>query len=386
MAGRRYQKGQVTFNTRRQVWLGRYYEDIAQPDGSTVRKRPRVVLGTKKELPTRPLAMRRMDAILSRINDYSYRPVLISTVSEFAKEWREKVLARRKPSTIRSTNSHLNHYILPQLGRLRLDQVGPENQQVFVNQLTGCSRKTALNVLSTLNSMLTCAESWGYATRKVEVRKLVLPDRNEYIAPYFTRPQLESILRLAQDPWRTFFVLIALTGMRAGEILGLQWQDIDFDKRVIHIRRSVWCGRVQSTKSAGSAAPVAMPDPLEAVLQTYRAAATGSPDGFLFVTRNGRPPSSNKVVEYQLWPLLDALGIPRCGLHAFRHSVATLIAELGHDEDAARQQLRHSDIRTTRGYIHRPGNAAEKAITDLAASLNLDTVGHELPPKPQYIQ
>ena len=53
------------------------------------------------------------------------------------------------------------------------------------------------------------------------------------------------------------------------------------------------------------------------VLRDYQAAWKENSEGYLFVSRNGRPPSSNKIVEYHLWPVLDALNIPRCGLHAF---------------------------------------------------------------------
>jgi len=155
----------------------------------------------------------------------------------FAARWREEVLAKRKPSTVRSANSHLDSHILPQLGKLRLDQVGPENQQVFVNQLAGASRKTVLNILSTLSSMLATAKNWGYSSGKIALRKLVLPERNVHVPAHFTRSQVESILSLANEPWRTFFIVLALTGLRAGEALGLQWPDIDHHK-CIHVRRS----------------------------------------------------------------------------------------------------------------------------------------------------
>ncbi len=95
--------------------------------------------------------------------------------------------------------------------------------------------------------------------------------------------------------------------------------------------------------------------------------------GFLFVTRNGRPPSSNKVVEYQLWPILEALNIPRCRLHGFRHSVASFIVDAGYTPEVAQQQLRHSNARTT-------------AMTDVANSLQLDVVGRNSGKGSQYIQ
>lgn len=386
MARRRYQRGSVMFNPRRQEWLGRYREDVIRPDGSTVRTRPQVVLGTKKDLPTQRLAARKLDEILSRINASSYQPTRIATIAEFAGRWREEVLAKRKPSTVRSANSHLDSHILPQLGKLRLDQIGPENQQVFVNNLHGASRKTVLNVMSTLSSMLTTALNWGYACREVELKKLVLPERGMYVARHFTKSQVESILSLAPDPWRTFFVLLTLTGMRAGEALGLQWQDIDFEHSCIHIRRSAWQGRAQSTKSRGSAAPITLPTALANALKGYQGAWKANPEGYLFVTRNGRPPSSNKVVEYELWPILDALGIERCGLHAFRHSVASFIVDAGYSPAVAQQQLRHSGVRTTLGYVHLRGGVTEQAMADVSNSLKLDAVGRGTGKASQYLQ
>lgn len=365
MARRRYQKGQIIFNKNRNVWLARYREDIVTPDQRVFRTRPQVVLGTKKELPTQRLAARKLDEVLSRINDSTYQPTRIATVAEFAKRWREEVLAKRKPSTVQSANSHLTAHIIPQLGNLRLGQLGPENQQIFVNQLVGASRKTVLNILSTLSSMLTTAKNWNYTAREVQLKNLVLPDRNTYVAANFTRTQAESILNLAQNPWRAFFILLAMTGMRAGEALGLQWGDVDDKHHCIHIRRSAWNGRAHSTKTKGSAAPITLPAPLATVLAEYKKEWRPNAEGFLFVTRNGRPPSSNKVVEYQLWPILDALGIPRCGLHAFRHSVASFIVDAGYSIEVAQQQLRHSNARTTLGYTHFRGGATEQAMADV---------------------
>jgi integrase len=386
LARRRFQKGQILFNKSRQMWLGRYREDIAGPDGTVIRTRPQVVLGTKKEFPTQRLAARKLDEILSRINDYSYQPTRISTVVEFAARWRKDVLAKHKPSTVCSANSHLNAHIIPQLGKLRLDQIGPENQQIFVNQLAGASRKTVLNILSTLSSLLTTAKNWGYACREIELPKLVLPERNTHVAAHFSRSQVESIFTLAQDPWRTFFILLIMTGVRAGEALGLQWGDIDFDHQCIHIRRSAWYGKAQSTKSTKSSAPITLPVPLATVLTEYRKEWKANPEGYLFVTRNGRPPSSNNVVEYQLWPILDALGIPRCGLHAFRHSVASFIVDAGYAPEVAQQQLRHSNARTTLNYIHLRGGITEQAMADVSNSLKLDAVGHGKGAGSQYIQ
>src|SRR5260370_19700832 len=80
LARRRYQKGTVLFNENRQVWLGRYREDVIQADGSIVRTRPQIILGAKKELPTKRLAARKMDQNLSRINRPPYQPTPLATI------------------------------------------------------------------------------------------------------------------------------------------------------------------------------------------------------------------------------------------------------------------------------------------------------------------
>src|SRR3974390_3254505 len=151
MASKRYQQGSIRFDKRRNAWIVRYREDMIQPDGTVVRTRPQLVW-SKSEVPTLPLAKRRLAAILDPINDYDYAPMRMATVSEFAKKWREEVLAKFKPSSAQAGTSHLDAHIIPKLGALRLEQLGPENQQKFVNSLAGCSRETVVNVLKPLSA------------------------------------------------------------------------------------------------------------------------------------------------------------------------------------------------------------------------------------------
>jgi integrase len=116
------------------------------------------------------------------------------------------------------------------------------------------------------------------------------------------------------------FCILTLDGLRAGEVPGLKWGDIDFDRSSLHIRRTAWYGKIQTAKSEASETVLPIPSSLLTMLKSYQVTWKRNEAGFLFVTRNGRPPSSNKVVGYHLWAILDALGIPRCGLHAFRHA------------------------------------------------------------------
>jgi integrase len=241
----------------------------------------------------------------------------------------------------------------------------------------GVSRKTVLNVLGTLSSIVSTARDWGYNCEQVDVNKLRLPPRSaRYEAPHFTVDQLNRILAIAEEPWRTLFCILTMEGLRAGEVLGLQWGDIDLDRQLLHVRRSAWYGKLQTAKSMSSETILPIPALLTRILQDYRAQWAPNPQGLLFVTRNGRPPSSNKVVEYHLWTILDALKISRCGLHAFRHAHTALLLDSGATPKVVQRQLRHSDARTTLEiYGHVVGDAHREAVEKVASSL--DAIGRQ---------
>jgi len=360
---------------KKEKWVGRYREDVVEMDGNTRRVRRSVILGTKRELPTKRLAERRLDAILARINCLDYRPGRAAMFGEFIERWKTEVLTTQKPSSARAVRSHLKCYIMPELGKLRLDQFGVENQQMFITRMPeratekAVSRKTILNVLGTLSTILTTARDWGYNCEQISLTKLRLPPRGTaYEAPHFTVEQVQKILAIAQEPWRTMFCIFMMDGLRAGEALGLQWPDIDFERNLLHIRRSAWYGRLQTAKSESSETVLPIPNPLLNVLKAYREQWKPNPQGFLFVTRNNRPPSSNKVVEYHLWPILDALEIDRCGVHAFRHTHTALLLDSGATPKVVQRQLRHSDARTTLEiYGHVVGDAHRAAVEKVAS-------------------
>lgn len=379
MARRRWQKGCVFLigNT----WYGKYRKDVIGPDETVHRKQVTVTLGTKKEIPTKPLARRRMEMILAPINCLDYRPGRAATFGEFIDRWMVEILPTQKPSSVRAVRSHLKCYIIPELGKLRLDQFGVENQQRFISRMPeratkkAVSRKTVLNVIGTLSTILTTARNWGYNCEQIDISRLRLPPRGTpYEAPHFTVEQARQILAIAEEPWRTMFCLFTLDGLRAGEALGLQWGDIDLERRLLHIRRTAWNGKTQTAKTRESETTLPIPEALALVLETYHAQWKPNPQGFLFVTRNGRPPSSNKVVEYRLWPILDALGIKRCGVHAFRHTHTALLLDSGATPKVVQRQLRHADARTTlQIYGHVVGDA-QRAAVEKVASIVLQTV------------
>jgi integrase len=365
MARRRHQTGRVLVRGKNPpVFVGRWREDVIQGE-TTVRVERSMVLGTVAELKTKRIAQRLLDPILARINSFDYRPSKFITVEKFADVWETQVLTHQKPSSVKAVESHLRTYIRKHLGKVLLHELTPQIQQNFVTLISQkVSRKTVLNVLGTLSSMTRTAKSWAYCTQPVMTGELALPsDELRKPARFFNGEEARKIITLASEPYRTMFAIAAMTGLRVGEVVGLQKADLDFDRRVIHVQRSAWYGRVQTVKSKASRAPVAMAGALATLLKEYLATWKANPEGFLFLNRNGRPYAANKVVEYGLWPVLDRLKIERAGMHAFRHCHASLLMDVGANPKVTQEQMRHSDARITLGvYGHVIGDSQRDAV------------------------
>ena len=112
-----------------------------------------------------------------------------------------------------------------------------------------------------------------------------------------------------------------------------------------------------------------MPSQLQSRLRAHLSRHTGKSD-LLFHNRNGRPFSADKLREKQLHPLLDRLGIPRGGLHSFRHGAASALLANGATPAVVQRQLRHSDARITLGvYAHVIREDQRNAVQNRSAKL-----------------
>ena len=370
MARRRYQVGSLYL--KGESWIGRWREDVIL-GGKVLRVRRARAIGTKTELPTRKLALRRLESLLAKVNAPSYRPGRVASLAEFVNRWRTDFLSQRKPSTARAAESHLRGYILPALGTYRLEEITTEVQQAFLAKLAvKLRRKTVLNIMGTLSSMLGTAKRWGYLCEAVDFKALALPTAAERVqARFFTAEEARQVTAEAAEPFATIFLVAATTAMRPGELLGLKVEDLDFQRQVIFVRRSAWYGKLQAPKSKSSIRALPMPDLLVARLKAYLQSWRPNPAGLLFATRSGTPLSANNLVQRKLWPILDRLGIPRCGLHAFRHTHSSLLVETGAPISVAQAQLGHSDPRVTLGiYSHVIGDSQRRAVNKVAEILD----------------
>jgi integrase len=160
-------------------------------------------------------------------------------------------------------------------------------------------------------------------------------------------------LRQRGKPFKTLFAVAWCTGLRAGEILALTLDDLDFTRKTVRVNKSSDDRTRESRqpKTPKSVAVLPMNTSLEAKLREYiHSHWKPNPRQILFPNRTGdRPRSRANVVRIGLKPVLKKLGIPgnHVGLHAFRHGLATELVEAAAPLTVLQQQLRHADIKTT---------------------------------------
>ncbi len=270
------------------VWVGRFREDAIQQNGKTRRIYRSVILGPVSRL-TEKQARRAFEPFLARVNSIDYQPERFGKIGEFSETWECEVPQHQKPSSIKAAQSCLHTYVRPLLADVRLEDFAVRAQQNFVTRLSQkVSRKTTMNVLSVLRSILRTAKSWGYCCHALNLAELALPVAEEKEeSRFFTAEQVRQILAVSPELFRTMFAIAAMTGLRAGEVVALQRYDLDLERGLLHVRRSAWYGRIQSVKTKARRAPVAIPQALEEILREHLANWKPNPEGFLFSQPQG---------------------------------------------------------------------------------------------------
>jgi integrase len=138
----------------------------------------------------------------------------------------------------------------------------------------GLRQKTVLNILGTLGSLMRSAKDWGYTVGSFDRERLTLP-RADLARPerMFTDGETVAILNAAEGKYKAMFCLVAMSGMRCGEVLGVRWSDIDLENLVITARQQCWNGRLKIIKSRTGRRlerSMPIPTPLAEILKWYK--------------------------------------------------------------------------------------------------------------------
>ena len=178
----------------------------------------------------------------------------------------------------------------------------------------------------------------------------------------------------------TLTILVAATGIRISEAMGLKWQDIDYQNKQINLRR-VWVSDtiVEKMKTEDSEAPVPLTDLLAQHLRDWqRETVYGRPNDWVFAStqKKGKAPRSSSVLTWDhLRPAAIAAGVKlkkgqRFGFHNFRHGLASWLVNQGTDVKTVQGPLRHANVSTTLGlYAHRVNSSMLAAQDSMMRAL-----------------
>lgn len=300
-----------------------------------------------------------------------------------------------KRSTI-ARYKDLAERIYPAIGHIKLKNLRADHLNTLYTELGkpgqnkrtggGLSPKTIIEHHRLISTVLDQAEKEGLIPFNV-ANRASLPKVQQKEVNYF-QPEEVAAIREALDTepikWKTITHLLLITGARRGEVLGLKWDKVDFERGHIHICNSVLyskdIGIYESTpKTATSDRFVSLPHETVLLLQEYRLwqnqerLRLGSyyqDQAFVFAQDTGKPMHPDSVTDW-LNKFSKRHGLPHINPHAFRHTMASMLYFNGVDSVSISKRLGHAQVSTTANIYAHVMEEADQRSADILADVFL---------------
>ena len=365
MTRRSGQKGNVV--VKGDLFYGRFYEDVA---GQQERVRRAVLIGPVSEM-TKPEAKRKLKQMIADmgIDTPAHLERATATVQTFEQKadwWESNVSSLHKGSSQDSSRYILKKYLKPRFGAFPIDMVTEERVQEWIadlqsGRIKSCrgkqlAPKTIHNMWKVLKLVI------GKPSRDWEIR---LPEVSDEEQRYFTPEEVSKIIAEADGFYKVFFHTAFATGARAGELLGLRVEDIDFKHNVIHIRRSTWHSQDTTPKTKAGLRKI---DVDQTTIDLLKLHVGDRVAGRIFQTRNGTALRNGNIVKQVLKPICKKVGIRPGGMHAFRHGRVSVLQQSGVPGDLIKSWVGHTSLKTTSIYTHFPADFRQDLVGKLAKS------------------
>jgi integrase len=309
------------------------------------------------------------------------------TVGEYLTHWlKDSVRGTVRPSTFEVHRHMIEPHIVPALGRLKLKDLNPTHVRGFYREKldSGLSAATVRKMHSVLRKALKQAVLDGLIPRNVcEAVKPPKVERKE-IRP-LDQEQTKAVLEAASgERLEALYVLAIHTGMREGELLGLKWEDVDLERRVLRLRRGlvreggkVMLGDLKTPKSRRGvrltrAAVEALRDHLQQQLEEMeQMGSLYQPGGLVFATKSGTLINPSNLRNRSFKPLLKRAGIQDICFHDLRHTCATLLLSQGTHPKLVQELLGHATIAITLDtYSHFLPSMGDQTVRAMEAALS----------------
>lgn len=268
----------------------------------------------------------------------------------FVKTWIDENSITWRTSHRKNVASIVRKYLLPEFGMINIHQVKREQILGFranLGQITDKEGKRKLSnarinkIMSILRAVLNEASArFNFATPFINIK--TLKNNPADIHP-FSLEEVFSILNAVRGDYYYYYVVRFFTGMRTGEIDGLKWKYVDFERNIIAIRETIVEGvQEEDAKTLSSIRDIQMNKMVvEAMKKQYQ--ATGNKSEYVFCNLKGAPLSHRNVTKRVWHPLLKKLGLSARKPYQTRHTAATLWLAAGEAPEWIAKQLGHAN-------------------------------------------
>lgn len=267
---------------------------------------------------------------------------------EFAQQWFDEAQVSWRRSYSITQRGALDKYLIPYFGEKMVGQITKADVLAFRASLAKVTARKSSNTLSNrrinsvmkpLRQILTeAADRFEFTSAFRNIKPLKM--RRSDVMP-FSLEEVQKILTTARADYRNYFTVRFFTGMRTGEVHGLKWKYIDFERRLIMVRESIVLNEEDELKTDGSMRDIQMN---EMVVQAMKAQyqATGKLSEYVFCTRSGKPIDNQNFLNRVWSPLLRHLGLEHRRAYQMRHTAATLWLAAGEAPEWIARQLGHT--------------------------------------------
>lgn len=277
---------------------------------------------------------------------------------QFARKWfDEYVIPNNKYSEKKAKQHILSASLIPFFGKMPVGKITTQHVEQYKAQQikTGVSNKTINNRLTVLNKCLVTANDWlKLEVAPPKVKKLKCPPVK---TDYLSQEECALLLSHADGILHELLVTTLRTGMRQGELKGLQWEAINWQNRTLTVSHS-WNDEMKVLESPKSNRERVIPLSSEVYeILSKRRKVTG----FVFLDTDGEPFSEQRL-NPRLATLCEKVGLRRITWHKLRHTFATHLTMMGVAPNTVQMLLGHATIATTMRYAHVPSSSLREAI------------------------
>jgi len=334
---------------------------VLLPDGTRVRERRKSPVSTKSG--SKRWGERREKTLIDERSTPKTQPPgpreEVPTLAGFAPRFLENHAQanRQKPSTVASKETILRVHLIPILGTKRLDRISNEDLQRVKNRLHDKARKTVNNVLTVLNTMMKVAVEWNVIGEvPCTIKLLPVAPRDADFHDFHEYERLVDAAKTTDSQAHLVVLLGGEAGLRCGEMMALEWTDVDFTRQQLQVRRSEWKGKVTVPKG-GRLRRVPMTNRLAEALRDHRQLR-----GPRVLSQQDGRPLTQKIVQVLVRKSARKANLRNGGVHVLRHTFCSHLAMRAAPARAIHELAGHKDITTTQRYMHLSPAAVVSAI------------------------